>query len=382
MQVSFESFLIILTSLLEVNFFINSDTYTMKIQHTLFAAAMFASMSANAQTTFSVYGTADLALNKNVVRSDKAVKTEDNNIVAGGLSTNNFGLRGDTVIAPGLKALFNYEIAIDVSSKNPVLETRTGLVGLTGNYGTVTVGRRKTLVNVAQEANDAGDGANTAGWLGDLARDSRRDDMITLSTPVMSGFSADVQLGLGPQKRSTSATGTVTRSADAGNSSSVGLNYVNGPLSVKWVDETVKNFSAAVSAAGTSSLVAIPTQIASRKNSMFGATYDFGIAKLYFVDTKMSQGTQAALVSFDTQTLGVRAPIGNYTLVASVGTGKAKLTNSMIKADMNAAQLIAMYNLSKDSVVYVAYGTESISHPSYTKKADQQNTQLGMRYKF
>jgi predicted porin len=233
---------------------------------------------------------------------------------------------------------------------------------------------------VAQEANDAGDGANTAGWLGDLARDSRRDDMITLSTPVMSGFSADVQLGLGPQKRSTSATGTVTRSADAGNSSSVGLNYSNGPLTVKWVNDSIKNYSRAVSVAGYS--VAVPTGIATRKNEAVGAIYDLGVAKLYFVDTKMKQGTDASLVKFDTQTLGLRAPMGNFTLVAEAGTGKAKLTTSAIQADVDAIQFAVFYTLAKDTTLFGIYGTESIAHPTFLKKAEQKQTHVGIRYRF
>jgi predicted porin len=38
--------------------------------------------------------------------------------------------------------------------------------------------------------------------------------------------------------------------------------------------------------------------------------------------------------------------------------------------------------LAKDTTLYVAYGTESASHPTYTVKADQKNTQFGLRYKF
>ena len=159
-----------------------------------------------------------------------------------------------------------------------------------------------------------------------------------------------------------------------------GLNYANGPLTLKWVNESIKNYSKATTVAGYS--VAVPTTMASRKNSAIGATYDFGPAKLFFVDTKMEQGTAASLVRFDTQTLGVRVPVGNFTFLAEAGTGKAQLTNSAIKADLNALQLTAMYALAKDTNVYVAYGSETANHPTFTKKADQKNMQLGMRYKF
>ena len=71
-----------------------------------------------------------------------------------------------------------------------VAKTRAGVVGLAGQYGAVTFGRRTTLLKVAIDALDAGDGINTAGFIGDNARDSRRNDMITYSTPNYSGFSA------------------------------------------------------------------------------------------------------------------------------------------------------------------------------------------------
>jgi predicted porin len=96
----------------------------------------------------------------------------------------------------------------------------------------------------------------------------------------------------------------------------------------------------------------------------------------------MKQGTDATLVSFDTQTIGVRAPIGNYTLVAEVGTGKAKLTNSAEKANVDALQLAVLYTLAKDTTLFGVYGTESIAHSTFLKKAEQKNTQIGIRYKF
>ena len=187
--------------------------------------------------------------------------------------------------------------------------------GITGGSGGITVavaeatspsnGASSTGKMIADaEAvadNPPNDAANTAGFIGDNARDSRRNDMITYSTPNFSGFSADVQLGLGAPTRITSATGVVTQDGKAEDTSSVGLNYSNGPLSVKWVNDSIKNYSKSVSVAGYS--VAVPTGIATRKNEAVGAIYDLGVAKLYFVDTKMKQGTDATLVKFDTQTL-------------------------------------------------------------------------------
>jgi len=359
----------------------------MKIQHTILAAALLAAMSAQAQTNFSVYGNADLAVNNFTTKNTTGVKTEENNIVAGGLSTSNIGFRGDREIAKGLKATFQFEFEVDQTSDTGIVKTRAGLVGLNSDMGAVTIGRRTTLVKATIDALDAGDGFNTAGFIGDNARDSRLNDRLTFTTPVYSGFSADVQIGFGATVRETSAAGVVSTSKDGKteDSSSYGLNYANGPLTVRWVTETIKNYSKAVKVGAGDNLVyelAKPTTTADRKNDAFGATYDLGVAKLFFVDTKMKQGTDATLVSFNTQTVGARVPFGNYTLVIEGGKGKAKLTNSSVKADMSAYQMALLYALAKDTTLYAAYGSESISHSTFSNKGNQTNTQVGLRYKF
>jgi predicted porin len=352
----------------------------MKIQHTLLASALLAAMSAQAQTSITVYGNADIAYNNLIATQSTGTKTEENSIVAGGLSTSNVGFRGDREIAPGMKATFQFEFEVDPTTDTGIVKTRAGLVGLAGGYGAVTFGRRTTLVKAAIDATDAGDGINTIGFLGDNARDSRRNDMMTFSTPAVAGFSADLQLSFGSATRNTSVAGVITQDGKTEDANSVGLNYANGPLTVKYANESIKNYSKAVTAAGYS--VAVPAAIAARKNASIGATYDLGFVKLFYVDTKMEQGTVATMVKFDTQTVGLRAPVGAMTYVAEVGNGKAQLTNSTIKVDMTALQLSALYSLAKDTTLYVAYGKETANHPSFVKKAEQLNTQFGLRYKF
>ena len=357
----------------------------MKIQHTILAASLLAAMSAQAQTSFSVYGNADLALNNFSTKNTSGLKTVEDNIVAGGLSTSNIGFRGDREIATGLKATFQFEFEVDQTTETSIFKSRAGLVGLASDMGALTIGRRTTLAKVAIDALDAGDGFNTTGFIGDNARDSRLNDRLTYTTPVFSGFSADVQIGFGSPTKITNAAGAVTQDGKAEDSSSYGLNYANGPLTVKWVTETIKNYSKAVKLGAGDNLpytVLVPTAIANRKNDAFGATYDLGFAKFFFVDTKMKQGTDATLVTFDTQTLGARVPFGDYTLVVEGGSGKAKLTSSAIKASVDAYQMALLYALAKDTTFYVAYGNETISHPSFANKGTQSNTQIGMRYKF
>jgi len=360
--------------------------HIMQIKHTILAASLLAALSAQAQTSVTVYGNADIAVNNSVANTSAGVKTEESNIVTGGMSTSNIGFRGDRELAKGLKATFQFEFEVDQSTDSGIAKTRAGVIGLAGQYGAVTFGRRTTLLKVAIDALDAGDGLNTAGFLGDNARDSRRNDMITYTSPNFSGFTADVQLGLGntsAANRITSAAGVVTQDGKAEDSESAGVTYANGPFSVRLATETIKNYSKTVKVGGDFGYtVANPTAIASRKNDAFGATYDFGMAKVFFVDTKMTQGTEASQVTFDTQNVGVLAPIGDYRVLVSAGKGKAKLTTSTIKANVEAMQIALMYPIVKDTTAYIIYGTESIAHPSFVKTVEQTNTQIGLRYRF
>jgi predicted porin len=64
------------------------------------------------------------------------------------------------------------------------------------------------------------------------------------------------------------------------------------------------------------------------------------------------------------------------------GTGKAKLTTSNIQADLDAIQFAVFYTLAKDTTLFGIYGTESIAHPTFLKKAEQKQTHVGIRYRF
>ncbi len=57
----------------------------MKIQHTILAASMLVAFAAQAQTSVTVYGNADIATNNSVANSSAGVKTEERNIVTGGV---------------------------------------------------------------------------------------------------------------------------------------------------------------------------------------------------------------------------------------------------------------------------------------------------------
>ncbi|PUE46419.1 hypothetical protein B9Z47_13815 [Limnohabitans sp. 2KL-1] len=352
------------------------------MKKSLMTLALLVATGAYAQSV-TLYGVADVAYNNDVKKSTAGVKTETNDVITNGLSTSRLGFKGDREIASGLKANFVMEFEVDPSTETGgIAKTRVGIVGLSGGFGSVSFGRRNTLVKDIENSFDANDGPTAAGYLGDNARESRRNDVITYTSPVFSGLSADVQLGFGATVKETSAAGVVSTTNDGktGDSTSLGLSYVNGPVAVKFGTETVKNYSKKVDVAGTS--VAVPTALADRKNDALGVSYDLGVAKLYFVNTRMKQGTEAAKVTFDTNNFGVRVPMGSFTFSAGISDGKALLPGQAVKADMSGLQLSVWYALNKDTTVYGVYGKETIKHASYATTSEDKTMLVGVRYKF
>ncbi len=349
------------------------------MKKSVLALALLASTGAFAQSV-SIYGVADVSYNNDIKKDTTGKKTETSDLITNGLSTSRLGFKGEREIGAGLKAGFVMEFEIDPSADSGIAKTRVGTVGVSGAFGGVTFGRRNTLIKDIENAFDPNDGPTAAGYLGDNARESRRNDVITYTTPKLAGFSADLQLGFGSSARETSAAGVVTNDGKTGDSSSLGLNYSEGPLTVKVGTETVKNFSKKVDFAGTS--VAVPSATGDRKNQAMGLSYDLGVAKLYFVNTRLTQGTDATKVTFDTNNFGVRIPLGAFTINASMGNGDAKLTSSSVKADLQAVQLSALYALNKETTLYAVYGNESIKHPTFAAKSDQKTMLVGVRYRF
>lgn len=368
------------------------------MKKSLIALAVLASSSAFAQTppSLTVYGIADVGVNVDSKTDTAGKKTDTRSLITNGLSTSRIGFKGERDLVDGLRANFVMEFELDQSTETITLKTRNGTVGLAGAFGSVSAGRRTTLMKEIEAVLDANDGPTAAGYLGDNGRESRRDDMITWSSPVISGFSVDVQLGLGTTQKTAAANGAIATStagiiADgkSGDSTSFGLNYANGPLVVKIGTETVKNFYKDIKVADTALVVpagSATDAAADRKNTVFGASYNLGVASLYYVGTRTEQGTVGIKSKFNTNTYGVRVPVGQWTFNAGMGNGKADVGTtsalSATKGDMKAVQASAWYALNKETTLYAVYGNEKITHSSFTKDQKESTILVGMRYKF
>ncbi|MBQ5942324.1 MULTISPECIES: porin [unclassified Massilia] len=109
---------------------------------------------AHAQSNVQVYGVMDAA----IAIEDTDAPGEDRRTVinSGNQSSSRLGFRGTEDLGNGLKALFNIEagVALDTGAADSTLFGRRAVVGLQGNFGTVTVGREYSPIAAVAAATD------------------------------------------------------------------------------------------------------------------------------------------------------------------------------------------------------------------------------------
>jgi predicted porin len=118
------------------------------------AAALCAALPVIAQTASSVtlYGIVDAAVRSQTGLTNTYARSPlDTTVVASGVGpTSRWGIRGSEDLGGGLRATFNLESGINVdtgASSNAVTYfDRASVVGLAGNWGSVTLGRQNTLI--------------------------------------------------------------------------------------------------------------------------------------------------------------------------------------------------------------------------------------------
>jgi predicted porin len=208
-----------------------------------------------------------------------------------------FRLGGAEDLGNGLKADFNYAFVQDHNKGTGNPGNYNSYVGLSGEFGSIKIGSTWSPLALATWGNSAMGGAaidtNLANGGGATA------ESITYNSPSIAGISLAVQ---GNNKTSQSTGYSVS--------------YAIGAFSASYAANTT----------GTA---------ASKTTSGIGASYDFGMAKVFL--SSLSQKTAADATGY-----GISVPFGAATLIAS---GSSKGAES-------AYELVAKYNLSKRTLVY------------------------------
>ncbi|SFC56054.1 porin [Massilia yuzhufengensis] len=188
------------------------------------AAALLSSLPlfAQAQTNVTIYGVMDAA----VAVEDTDAPGEDRRTVinSGNQSSSRIGFRGTEELGNGLKAMFNIEagVALDTGAADSALFGRRAVVGLQGNFGTVTVGREYSPIAAVAAATDIlGQGmfGSNLSAFGTNRLTRRLANSVNYKSNALSGFTVNAAYSAGER--------TADPSADL---VGVSLEYKNGGL--------------------------------------------------------------------------------------------------------------------------------------------------------
>jgi predicted porin len=291
------------------------------------AAVLVASfpLFASAQSSVTMYGVADAA----VSREDTGVPGEKSHTVinSGDQSSSRIGFRGTEDLGGGLKALFNLEagVALDTGAADSSLFQRRSVVGLQGDFGTVTIGREYSpIAGVAAATDILGQGfyGSNLSAFGTNRLTRRLNNSVNYKTNAISGFTASAAYSAG--EKASGANGDLK---------GVALEYANGPVYL---------------GAGYHALTRLDT--GNDKEYIVGAGYKFG--DLEFKGNYMVADQSGANNKFKQFNVGAAMAFGKGK--AYVNLQQNKMDNG---AKGNAFTLAYSYSLSKRTNVYASYAS-------------------------
>jgi general bacterial porin, GBP family len=378
------------------------------------AIAGLASSGAFAQTNVTVYGIMDAYVSYNSGDTRAATTSMGVNtagvptliakpttkfndasgyaVGSGGLSGSRLGFKGTEDLGNGLKAGFVLEYAVqnDVNtglgldgSNN---STRQALLTLSGNFGTVAIGRAQTAgydwdCTTAPLAGSGLDAKGKLGGFGLLAcgASGRANNALAYMSPNFSGFTfaanyARVTENQNGQPWSAAAPGATA--AASGSVAPTGINndadaylfqgsYNNGPIAVSLIYSNIDY--------NVKSLTAITYATKNVDEWGISGSYDFGMVKLYgayqTADWTVKSTSRSRNANNDKWTLGAAIPVGakgsvaiqyadanidrcTGTIAAATTTTINQFTN---KCDSDAWSLAYTYNMSKRTTLYAGY---------------------------
>jgi GBP family porin len=334
-------------------------------------AAGPALVQAQAGTTVTLYGVADIA----VVHNSNNGGGSRNDLSSGALQSSRLGFRGREDLGGGLYALFVLEHGLDLSTGSPTSATtfwnRQTFVGLGSNtLGTVTAGLQYTpvydhliLLSGAPTFGVAGgavDGialpGSSAGRFDNTIGGSRVANSVKYTSPVFGGFKANAMVSAGEG------------SATVGSLWSAGVGYNQGPISS----------GLAVLHTRCPNGNCTPAQ-AENKVIAAGVGYDFGVAKLAGIYTNQRNARNVKGNEADVLSALVTVPIGAWVLSAGYQTLDDK---TAARQDLRQYNLGALYFLSKRTSFYGFWADQDVKNGGkasmgVTNSSDGRQNQVG-----
>ena len=316
---------------------------------------------AQAQTSLTIYGIADVGLLREYGHLAPSVTKLDSGLQSG----SRLGFKGTEDLGSGLKALFVLETGLQVDTggfaQGGLAFARQSYVGVDGRFGTLTLGRQNQSQFIALDAIDPfGTGlAGTSTNLFSFPKGIRNNNMIMYASPTYGGFSGELQY----------AFGEVVGNSSAGRNIGGAFGYAAGPLQVKLSYEK-ENFLSSLNGD-------------SNRMTMLSGAYDFTVAQLALAYQKAKNDNT---MDANNTLIGVTVPFGASAVMASYIRHKDRTT---LHQDANQVALGYTYALSKRTNLYSSYARISESNgASFTVGnatgggTNDRAFNVGIRHKF
>ncbi|WP_020656847.1 porin [Massilia niastensis] len=310
--------------------------------------------SAVAQTSVTIYGIVDAGY----VHESGGVAGSVNKLTSGVGSHSRIGFRGSEDLGGGTSVFFTLENGhrLDTGEVDAAgsIFNRQAFVGIKTTAGSLSLGRQYTPWH--QALAQVGDPFST-GYAGgsknlfpDFGTNVRTSNTVIYTTPVMSGFTADVAYSFGEQV-----------SSKAGRQYGASLGYAAGPLNVR-LAYNHRNSDVAAAPGVT------PVTRGNGSNKLLTANYDFKVVKAYLAFS-VDKGFGSAPLGNNTNPFGGVAPTastdGNEILLGAVvpaGPGNVVVTlmrkddKTFRNQDARSAGVGYLYTMSKRTTLYTVYG--------------------------
>ena len=352
------------------------------MKKTLVALAALAVVGAVSAQSVTLYGKIDTAL----VFTDKA-GVSTTSLDSGTLSGSRWGMKGTEDLGGGLTAVFQLEggfssdnaqvgqstapaavaagAAAD-AAKLPKIFGRQAYVGVSGAFGTLTVGRQYTPTDQVFSVDAAGAaGVNSGGAMYstfcsnfaniDSKCAGRQDNSINYSLPAMGGIVGNLMIGL---DESATATSVYQPQKLVG----LHLGYSAGPLALQFATDAITTTNAAKSDTGW----------------LAGVNYNLGAAKVSGI---FAGGTSSADTVDAGWALGAGIPMGATLIALSYARETSRASGASADAVTSAWGGNVIYSLSKRSNVYASYiNKEDVTAANVSVKVSVLG--VGMRHDF
>lgn len=361
-------------------------------------AALAVVGAASAQSTVTLYGVVDMAVSQ---LSDKStlgganVEITKNGITSGILSRSRFGLKGTEDLGGGLKANFVLEYQVEPDEKATSMTNRAGTVGLSGNFGALTVGRQYTPYHVVQAAMDLyGNLNDTPGYVVNAHNRARNSNSVQYASPSFGGFSAIAQVGAGSAAGAaeTPVVGTLGQQADGKSFGLAGI-YAAGPLVAGLAYDSVTKPGAQLSGfapiTGGANLDGFGgAGSAEVKVWAAGASYDFKVVKASLAYSSLTDVKAAGIPDKTSKgwNASIAAPFGAVTVLGNLGRANVQQDAYPLvgatDATITGFQLGANYALSKRTTAYALVGRDKLAITGLTGDFTRQTTAVGVRHTF